>query len=160
MRLRTIFSLDPPGVPLLACLAPHPSRESPKIDPFDFLTFLANSSYPPTPGNSLFAKSEFTFGVRFGVKLAKIVVPPLAGKFTFSLSLSGSSGPRRGIQGGWTQAGRLAKPMQRNTTPTQSKHKADATQTQRGIEQHPKFQGIFRPFKSRNADATQTQRRR
>ena len=28
MPLRTIFSLDPPGVPLLAWLPPHPSRES------------------------------------------------------------------------------------------------------------------------------------
>ena len=42
--------------------------------------------------DSLLAKSEFTFGVRFGVKLAKIVVSPHAGKFTFSLSLSGLSG--------------------------------------------------------------------
>ena len=95
---------------------------------------MKKTSTSYTTENSLFsllAKSEFTFGVRFGPKSAKIVVPPLAGKFTFSLSLSGSSGPRRGIQGGWTQAGRLAKPMQRNTTQTQSKHKAGATQTQR-----------------------------
>ena len=28
MPLRTIFSLDPPGVPLLAWLPPHPPRES------------------------------------------------------------------------------------------------------------------------------------
>jgi len=46
--------------------------------------------------DSLLVKSEFTFGVRFGVKLAKIVVPPLAGKFTFSLSLSVPLRPEKG----------------------------------------------------------------
>ena len=95
---------------------------------------VKKTSTPYTTENSLFSllvKSEFTFGVRFGPKSAKIVVPPLAGKFTFSLSLSGSSGPRRGIQGGWTQAGRLAKPMQRNTTQSERRRSADSAQTQR-----------------------------